>query len=352
MVVVRITLCGIRMLVNVTQHITGFDVARLAGVGQPTVSRALRGLPGVSAKTRAAVLQAAKDLGYLPSDSGRTLSTRVTRRVAVVSEELVNPYYAHLMESLRLSLAEHGYRTVLISDALGDDPIAEALCDGSYDAAVLTTTTRRSTLPSVLRSRRLPHVLVNRVLDDGLSPRVAIDNESGAAQAAELVASLGHTEVAILAGPAETSTGRERLLASLGTLKAHGVRVPRARQPRVPFNHDSAREAAFALLVSTNRPTAILCGNDVQAFGVLSAARDLNVSVPADLTVVGFDDIPMASWPITDLTTVHCDLRRLADAAIEVASLLVTDGPVPHLRASVMRVVPQLVKRGTHGPPR
>lgn len=328
---------------------TGFDVARLAGVGQPTVSRALRGLPGVSPSTRAKVQQAAEQLGYLPSDTARALSTRVTRRVAVVSEEMDNPYYAQLLGPLRRSLAQHGYRMVLLGDFLQEGPVADALCDGSYDGVILTTTKRASSLPSELRRRGLPHVLANRVLDDRLSPSVAIDNHAGASAAARLLLELGHVRVAVIAGPVDTSTGRERLTASLRALTAGGVSVPRAFQPRVPFTHDAAREAALVLLQTRNRPTAVLCGNDVQAFGVLSAARELGLTVPRDLSVIGFDDIPMAGWPVMNLTTVHCDLDELASCAVQVLREVVVEGQPPH-ESDVRRVAPRLVTRATHAP--
>ena len=105
------------MLVNMRsqrQQVTSFEVARLAGVSQPTVSRALRNLPGASPETRARVMAAARELSYIPSASGRVLSTSRTRRVAVVVEELTNPYYPQLVEPLRRELAEHGLRMVLV----------------------------------------------------------------------------------------------------------------------------------------------------------------------------------------------------------------------------------------------
>ena len=143
---------------------TGFDVARLAGVSQPTVSRALRNLPGTSAETRMRVIEAARALSYIPSDSGRVLSSRRTQRIAVVSEALTNPYYPELVEPIRRKLAEQGYRTVLVTDAAEGTVGLDDLADGSYDGVILTTTTRRSRLPADLIARGMPHVLVNRLL--------------------------------------------------------------------------------------------------------------------------------------------------------------------------------------------
>jgi LacI family transcriptional regulator len=325
--------------VKVTSH----DVARLAGVSQPTVSRALRNLPGTAPETRAKVLAAARELAYIPSETGRSLSTRTTRRVAVVAEELTNPFYPELVEPLRLNLSRHGFRTVLITDHV-DDPVAvEALADGSFDGVVLTTALRGSPVPRALRERRIPHVLANRTVDEPGSSSVSTDNRHGAGLVADLLVSLGHKRIGAVFGPAATSTGRERARGLRDRLRRHGIGLELVR--RVPFTHEAGRAAGAELLASPNPPTAIACGNDVVATGVLSAARSLGVSVPADLTVVGFDDISLAAWDIVNLTTVHCDLPALAGTAVDLLArrIAAPDSPV-----SRPVLAPSLVLRGTH----
>ncbi|MFG1926042.1 LacI family DNA-binding transcriptional regulator [Cryptosporangium sp. NPDC048952] len=348
--------------------VTGFDVARLAGVTQPTVSRALRNVPGVSPETRRKVLEAAARLSYVPSDMGRALSTRVNHRVAVVAPELDNPYYPQLVEPLRRELAERGMRTVLVTDGDLDD-----LADGSYDGVVLTTTRRRSTLPRDLTERGIPHVLANRVLDVPESNGVTIDNVYGAYAVADLLVSLGHETIGMVAGPVDTSTGRERADGVRRRLRSHGVRMRREHVRRCAFDHDAALAAARSLLSRPEgpsaigghsevlavggrpelptavggRPTAVVCGNDVIALGVLSAAAELGIEVPAQLTVIGFDDIPMAGWPLVGLTTMRCDLPFLAARAVE---LLMAAIAAPTTPPEVIRLRPELVLRRTHGP--
>ncbi len=330
--------------------VTSFDVAKLAGVSQPTVSRALRNMPGTSPETRQRVLEAARSLSYVPSDTGRALSTRNTRRVAVVSDALTNPYYPELVEPLRRRLADRGYRAVLLgdTDASSDrDTAVDALADGSYDGVVLTTTVRRSTLPRDLTERGLPHVLVNRVLDHPESPSCTVDNRGGAEQVADLVAGLGHRRVATIQGPISTSTGRERSEALIARLRSHGIAVPRRLQRRSEFSHDAGHAAAVDLLSESERPTAVVCGNDVLALGALSATRALGLSVPEDVSVIGFDDIPMAGWPLVALTTVRCDLDALAGHAVD----LLVDAMAAHpMDIVVRRISVDLILRGTHGP--
>jgi DNA-binding LacI/PurR family transcriptional regulator len=335
------------MLVNVPR-VTSFDVAKLAGVSQPTVSRALRNLPGTSPETRERVRAAARELAYIPSDRGRALSLQRTHRIAVVVEELTNPYYPELVEPLRRELSPHGYQVVLVSDAPKSDRLAATLADGSYDGVVLTTTTRRSTLPSELTEAQVPHVLVNRVLDSPDSPSCAADNHGGAALVARLLADLGHVRIATIQGPANTSTGMQRAQGLRVGLARHDLRIPRNLFVRAPFTHEAGADAALRLLSISPRPTAVVCGNDVLAFGAMSAAKSLGLDIPGDLTIVGFDDIPLAGWPIVSLTTVRCDLSQLAHRSVKLLTEQLEGAPI---QGQLQLVEPVLVERGTHGPP-
>ncbi|MFE2219688.1 LacI family DNA-binding transcriptional regulator [Streptomyces canus] len=329
-----------------TGSVTSFDVAKAAGVSQPTVSRAMRDMPSISAATRERIRQVAEDLGYVPSDAGRALSTRATRRVAILTEELTNPYYPELIQPLRTALENRGLRTVLVTDAANDRLTLDSLTDGSYDGIILTTTLRKSPLPRDLSERQVPHVLVNRVVDNSTSPSCAIDNALGARAVADLLVTLKHRRIGSLQGPLATSTGRERASALATALRGHDLHIERALNRRVPFDHNSAFDAALDML-QYQHPTAIACGNDVIAMGVLSAARHLGLAVPRDLTVIGFDDIPMSNWPLVGLTTVHCDLEALASSAI---SLLTASMDGTSLGGQTLRIAPHMVLRTTHAP--
>jgi LacI family transcriptional regulator len=116
----------------------------------------------------------------------------------------------------------------------------------------------------------------------------------------------------------------------------------------VPFSHDDGRSAALELIAAAQPPTAIVCGNDVVAMGVLSAARSAGLRVPGDLTVIGFDDIRMAAWPLINLTTVHCDLELMAGEAV---GLLMQQLEGSSAEPVVKRIPVALRLRGTHGPP-
>ena len=333
------------------KKVTSFDVAKLAGVAQPTVSRALRDLPGASDETRERVKAAAEELGYIPNASGRALSTNKSRRIAVVSEQLTNPFYPELVEPLSKYLAKAGFRSVVITHEIHEDLEAEIFADGSFDGVILTTTHRYSSLPGDLTKLGIPHVLVNRILDEPESPSCAADNNAGALAVSALIAGLGHTKVGSIQGLEVTSTGRERATAIELGMKIRGIDLKPDKIRRVTFGHDSGRAAAIEILTQTDPITAIACGNDVIALGVLSAAKQLGYRVPEDLTVIGFDDITLASWPLANLTTVRCDLEALAQSAV---NLLLTEIQTPHANQPpvVERIPVNLILRGTHGPPR
>lgn len=329
------------------RKVTSFDVAREAGVSQPTVSRALRGMPGISPGTRRRVEEAAQRLEYVASDRGRVLSTARTRRVAVISEELSNPFYPELVEPIRRALASQGLRTVVLVDSDRESLDLGLLADGSYDGAILTTTRRNSPLPQELRGRRIPHVLVNRVTDEQGSHRCAVDNAGGVRAAAELLMSLGHRLVGAIQGPLAMSTSYQRHHALLEAVHSLPLVLSPAHVRFTEFSHDAGHAAAHDLLARADRPTAVVSGNDVIALGVLSAARELGLRVPDDLTVIGFDDIRMAAWPLIGLTTVRADLEAMAHSAVE---LLMEEMRQPAPRPHILTTPTRLVLRSTHAP--
>ncbi|MEU8735292.1 LacI family DNA-binding transcriptional regulator [Streptomyces tendae] len=292
--------------------ITSHDVARLAGVSQPTVSRALRDDPRVSPATREKVKRAAQALNYVPSEAGRTLSTRATRRVGVIVTDMTNPFYPHVVAPLHDELQRLGYRMMLLTERSDEAVAEEKLLDQSLDGVVLATATTDSRLPALLERRGMPYVFLNR--DTGRPGDFAsvVDNEGGGRLVARELIRLGHRRIAGIFGAANTTTGRDRELGFRLALADGGIGLPDDRVVRGAFEYETGYAALPALLEAAEPPTAVFCGNDVVAIGVLNAALAAGVKVPDDLTVIGFDDLPMASWEVFRLTTVRHDLGELA----------------------------------------
>ncbi len=237
--------------------VTSHDVARLAGVSQPTVSRALRDSRGVSAPTRRKVREAARALGYVPIQSGRALSTQSTGRVGIVSAELTNPFYPAIIEPLHDRLADAGYRTILITDR-GEAPVeVEPLIDGSLDGVIVTTSTLSSSLPEELRRRGVPCVLVNRAVDTVGVDRCVSDNLEGGAMVADFLLDLGHRRIAAIFGPGTTSTGHERAVSFQQRLADRGAAMPLPSSGRWPTRRRTAGPLCSSCWRSSRAPSSV-----------------------------------------------------------------------------------------------
>lgn len=341
---------GVRSRTGATssRRVTSHDVARLAGVSQPTVSRALRDNPLVPEATRQRVREAARALGYVPSQLGRSLSTRATQRIAMVAD-LDNPLYPVLLGPVHDELARAGYRTVLFAERSEGVEAYESLLDSSVDGIILTTALLRSTLPLELDRRGIPFVFLNRTNDLVERDSATADDRGGAAQVAELLVGLGHRHIGALLGPADTSTSRDREDGFRRALAEAGVALPERWVGRTDFTVAGGAAGLKELLTGSERPTAVFCVNDWVAVGALNAASELGLSVPHDLTVVGFDDVPMASWPVFRLTTVANPLADTARRAVQLLVERLASGPEAGFRHEAAPTT--LVERATHGAP-
>ena len=324
--------------------VTSHDVARLAGVSQATVSRALRDDARVTASTRARVRQAAATLGYVPSELGRGLSTRTTRRVALVVE-LHNTLYHQLMAPIHDELAGRGYRMSLLAER-DDVSVIDRLLDRSVDGAILMTTRVGDSLPDELSRRGLPFVFLNRLGSLADAPSVSADNLAGAEAAGTLVLDSGHRDIGVILGPADTSTSRDREAGFRRAFELAGVPWSSAQIVRGEFDHESGRVGVRELVEGGAPPTAVLCANDHIAIGALSEAAAVGRRVPDELAVVGFDDIDMASWPAFRLTTVHNPLLEMAARA---AAMLLDAIETPDTTVDHVVFPTSLVLRATHG---
>ncbi|MGW2345750.1 LacI family DNA-binding transcriptional regulator [Streptomyces sp. NPDC001661] len=326
--------------------ITSHDVAKLAGVSQPTVSRALRDDPRVSLATREKIKRAAQALNYVPSEAGRTLSTRSTHRVGVIVTDMTNPFYPHVVAPLHDELQRLGYRMMLLTERSDEAVAEEKLLDQSLDGVVLATATTDSRLPALLERRGMPYVFLNR--DTGRPGDFAsvVDNEGGGRLVAQELVGLGHRRIAGIFGAANTTTGRDRELGFRLALADAGIGLPDDRVVRGAFEYETGYAALPALLDAAEPPTAVFCGNDVVAIGVLNAAIAAGVKVPDDLTVIGFDDLPMAAWEVFRLTTVRHDLGELAFQAARLLARRIAG----EVDADGERLVlpTQFVPRATH----
>ena len=328
---------------------TSHDVARIAGVSQPTVSRALRGDPRLSEETRLRVEAVARELHYVPSQRGRSLATRSTGQIGIVVSDLGNPFYLQVLDALHSELAASGLRMLVLTPDDDHRVPLERVVDGSLDGAILTTTQLHSTLPAELSRRGFPFVLLNREIDDAPGDVCVVDNRAGARLIAEELLGLGHRAIAAVFGPDTTSTGRDREAAFRQVLTDAGVDFPSERWRRAPFDFDEGHRCALELLPS--RPTALFAANDILALGAYNALYAEGLRVPADITLIGFDDVKLASWEAFQLTTVSQDLDRMVKTSLELLLSRIAAEPDEHLEPRRVVLPARLVRRATHGPP-
>src|SRR3954447_16944034 len=327
--------------------VTSKDIAHRLKISQSTVSRALRGDPRVAPSTMARVLEAARQMNYTPNLAARSLITRRTGIVGVVVNDITNPFYPELLDILHNELALAGYRTILFNeqtDASVEQHVGDHVNGAAVDGLVHVSATLGMALPGH-GARDVPVVLVNRYLDAAPVDTVVSDNERGGRLVAEAILERGHRRIAIITGPENTTTSRDRERGFREQLEAGGVPLDETLRRVGRFSHQSGYQWCLDLLAADPRPTAVFAANDVIAFGALDAARRVGIDVPAELSIVGFDDIDMAGWEGFSLTTVRQPLEEMGRAAAQLLiDRVVSEGETPPRR----RVFPVgLVRRDT-----
>jgi LacI family transcriptional regulator len=330
--------------------VTSKDIARKLRVSQSTVSRALRGDPRVSPATTARVVEAARQMNYTPNLAARSLITRRTGTVGVVVNDITNPFYPELLDVLHNEFALAGYRTILFNertDASVEQYVGDLVKGAAVDGLVYVSATLGMPLPGH-GARDVPCVLLNRYIDDAPVDTVVSDNERGGRLIAEAMAERGHRRIALIAGPENTTTSRDRERGFRAGLEAAGLHFDEMLRRVGQFGHHSGYQWCLDLLAAQPRPTAVFAANDVTAFGALDAARRVGIRVPAELSIVGFDDIDMAGWEGFNVTTVRQPLGEMARAA---ATLMIERIGSPDELPPRRRVFPVgLVHRGTLAP--
>jgi DNA-binding LacI/PurR family transcriptional regulator len=328
---------------------TSSDVAQRAGVSQSAVSRTFTPGASVSPQTRRRVMEAAEALGYRPNALARSLISGRSRLIGILMASLENEYFRVLLERLSKALAERGYHSLIIlasSSAKAEHVFVDELIDYQVDGIVVGSMPLSDRCAQRCERANLPVVLFDRHQPEPGLTSVMFDNRNGGAQVADHLVATGCRRIAHLTARQINTAGRDRAVGFLERLKALGhdpfAVVDTDGRP------DAAIEATRALFADeSNRPDALFCGNDAMAFRVIDALRyDLGLRVPADVSVIGFDDVPTASWPTFDLTTVRQDVDTLVVATVEALLARIDHREVPPLTYLEC----SLVLRGTTRP--
>lgn len=304
------------------------DIAREAGCSINTVSRALNDMPGVSAGAKARVLAAAERLHYTPSRVARSLLASSTKTLGLVVTDCTNPFYARAIRAVEDFAFARDYSVILCNS--GEDYQREMrairmLLESRVDGILITPVQGPYEHIAELLDRRIPFVLVGRRFEMLDTPYVTSDNVGGARTAVSHLLSLGHRVVGHVTGRQEISSVAERLAGFCQALQEHGLPLDSALVVRGERDVEGGLACARQLLACRPRPTAIFAYNDLQALGVLRAARELRLRVPEELAVVGFDDIELSAFFEVPLTTVAQPTYELGRRAVEMLFQLMHD---------------------------
>lgn len=299
--------------------VTSAQVAERAGVSQSAVSRVFT--PGASAskKTVEKVRKAANELGYRPNVLARAVVSGKSRIIGLVVAYLNNQFYPEALEKLTNALQERGYHVLVFmaSQTAGNiDDVVEEILDFQVDGIIAASVALSSDLSARCRSAGVPMVLFNRAQDDPAMSAVTSDNRAGGRKVAEFLLAGGHKKIGYIAGWEGASTQRDREAGFVEALAQAGVRL-HAREVG-NFVTEQAQEAARDMCAN-DPPDAIFVANDHMALAVMDTLRfELGLRVPQDISVVGYDDVTVASWPAYDLTTVRQPANRMVSETVDI----------------------------------
>ncbi|WP_322098025.1 LacI family DNA-binding transcriptional regulator [Nakamurella alba] len=321
-------------------------MAALAGVSKSLVSLVLRDAPSVSPAKREAVREAMQQLGYRPNLTARQLTERRTRTIGVLLNDLRNPWFVDGLATATAVLRAEGYR-LLLADGQLDADATEDVLSGFADLrvdGVLLLGTLADTPATLETARSLPTVAVgNRDLGSPVLDVVAGDDVHGTRLAVDHLVQLGHRRIGHVAG----SLGKVAALRHQAFLERTAESGIEGSVATGEMTEQGGRAAGLELLRSST-PTAVVAVNDIAAVGVLSAARELGLHVPQDLSLVGYDNSALARLEHLSLTSVENDLPAIGELAARALLDRIDDPARP---AATHLTVPHLVVRGTSAPP-
>ncbi|AUY53535.1 LacI family transcriptional regulator [Streptomyces sp. CB01881] len=332
----------------VTRAATLAEIAQEAGVSAPTVSKVLNGRADVAPATRERVEELLQRHGYRRRGGGRQASPLLE----LVFHELESAWAVEVIRGVENAVREEGL-SIVLSESAGRLSPGQSWVDGVLarrpTGVVLVLSDLNRAQRERLAGRDIPFVVMDPAGDPGQDvPAVGTTNWDGGLAATRHLLDLGHRRIGLIGGPARMMCSRARTDGYRAALDMAGIPYDPGLVREGDFHHESGRRVGLELLALPDRPTAVFAGNDLQALGLYEAARELGLRIPEDLSVVGFDDLPLARWVGPPLTTVRQPLTEMAETAARLAIDLARG-----VRPGTLRVdlATSLVERSSTAPP-
>jgi LacI family transcriptional regulator len=339
------------------------DVAEAAGVSIAAVSLALSGNPRIPAETRQRIATLAAEMGYRPHAGARALRTEVTGSLGLVISDVANPFFAELAGEIQRAAAAEGFSTVLCNsdeDADVQDEYLRTLLAGSrVDGVILVPAAAMTPGLEAAGHAKARLVFLDRPVEmAGRStaarhlascPVVRSGASAAVAEAAELLTGFGHRRIGIIAPPMTTRVGVERTELMIRSLTERGVLAADISVVEGDFRQDSGERAVGQLLSQPSKPTAVFGADGLMTIGAMKGLRSAGLRIPADISVIGFDDAPWFDLFDPPLTAVAQPIAALATAAVR-AMLHLVDDSSPALATAAATPPCRLVRRASCGP--
>ena len=325
------------------------DVARHAGVSTATVSRVLNSPLRVSERTRLKVEKSVAELGYTPNFIGRALASNRTNTIGAIIPTMENSIFAHAIQALEETLFSQGVTLLIATSQYSkqrEEDQLRVLVSRGVDGIVLVGADRSQNIYDLLRARAIPYVVMWMSSQDKQHVTIGFNNEVAAHSVVHRVYDAGHRRIAMLAGITEgNDRAAQRVVGARRACQELGL--PPLNVVETAYTLEAGKKAALSLLSGPDRPTAVICGNDVIAAGTIAAAAETELNVPRDVSVTGFDDTDLASILSPPLTTMRIPHLRMGRAAGEVVMSWINSGERPEN----IEYETKWVERGSLAPP-
>ena len=297
---------------------TIYDVCREAGVSMATVSRVINGSERVRPKTRERVVSVMKQLGYKPSHIAQSLASKFTNSIGIQVSELTGSFYGPMMSGIDEELHKANKQGLITSGRSSEEREIhgiESLISRQCDALILHVEAVSDEYLLELSKRNVPFVLLNRYIEEIADQCIVLDDLHGGYIATKSQIELGHTDIAYISGPLWKGDAIQRLNGHKKALKEHGISFDETLCFEGDYFKESGIAAVESLLSKDKHFSAVVCGNDEMAAGAIVTLRNAGLSVPRDISIVGYDDIDVANYLYPRLTTVKYPLKEMASMA-------------------------------------
>lgn len=325
-------------------------LARKAVVSVATVSRALRQPDTVALQTRERILELVKRYRFVPDGRAATFSSKRTGVIGLIVPTISNSIYAEFTEAIQSRLQAAGFNLLIANanySAEIERDIIRKLIENRVEGVILTGYKRDAALYQLLRHYRIPFVVTWSTSPKRSIPSISFDNREAAAEATEMFIKLGHRRIGLICGVTRINDrAAQRLEAYRSVLSRYKIPFDEDLVSEQPFEIEISADAATRLVSLAKPPTAIFCANDIQALGALFACQRLKIRVPEDISIIGFDDLPITRVVNPPLSSVHVPAKRMGNAAADA----LLDAARKGIPVKSQTISTELIMRGSTAP--